>query len=71
MDRKRLSWGVVVVGAALLAVSALADPIGLGDGGGTGWKQILGMVAGAVVIVVGLALMRGLRRGEGSAQANV
>jgi|RhiMethySRZTD1v2_1073278.scaffolds.fasta_scaffold4141883_1 uncharacterized membrane protein len=58
MDR-RLAGGIVVaVGAVLLLVSALAEPIGLGDEtGGFGWKQITGVIIGAVIMVVGLALM--------------
>jgi hypothetical protein len=62
---RRLAGGIVVaVGAVLLLVSALAEPIGLGDPtGGFGWKQITGVIIGAVVMVVGLALMYG-RRGE-------
>ena len=63
MDR-RLAGGIVVaVGAVLLLVSALAEPIGLGDGDGFGSKQITGVIVGAVVMVVGLALMY-VRRGE-------
>jgi xanthine/uracil permease len=64
MDR-RLAGGIVVAaGAVLLLVSALAEPIGLGDEtGGFGWKQTTGVIVGAVVMVVGLALMY-VRRGE-------
>ena len=54
---------VVAVGAVLLGLSALAEPIGIGDGGGFGWKQITGVIVGGVVIVIGLALIY-VRRGE-------
>jgi len=53
---------VTAVGVVLLVLSALADPIGLGGGGGFGWKQSTGLIVGAAVAVVGLVLM--LRRGE-------
>ena len=50
-----------------LLVSALAEPIGLGDEtGGFGWKQITGVIIGAVVMVLGLALMY-VWRGEAKA----
>lgn len=66
MDRKLVSGIVIAVGVALLVLSALADPIGLGEGGGIGWRQATGMIVGGVVIVVGLALMY-VRRGEAKA----
>jgi hypothetical protein len=66
MDR-RLAGGIVIAGGAvLLLVSALADPIGVGGGGGFGWKQTTGLVVGGVMIVLGLALIYA-RRGEAKA----
>ena len=62
MNRKRVGGMVTAVGVVLLVLSALADPIGLGGGGGFGWKQATGVIVGAAVAVVGLVLM--LRRGE-------
>ena len=64
MDRKRLGWALVALGAVLVAVSALADPLGLGDGGGVGWKQITGIVVGAAVVLGGVALVYTRRGGE-------
>jgi hypothetical protein len=66
MDRKLVGGVVTAAGVALLVLSALADPIGLGEGGGFGWKQTTGVIVGAVVVVVGLALMY-VRRGEAKA----
>ena len=57
MDRKRLSWALVALGAALFAISALADPLSLGDGNGIGAKQVTGMIVGGVVAVAGLVLV--------------
>ena len=53
------AWAAVtaVAGAVLLAVSLLADPIGIGGTDGFGWKQIAGAIVGGVGIVVGLALL--------------
>jgi hypothetical protein len=51
-------------------LSALADVIGIGDGG-FGGKQILGVIIGAVVAVVGAALIY-LERGNAKVpRANV
>ena len=46
MDRRLVAWVVVAVGAVLLAVSALADSLGIGDEEGFGWKQTTGVVVG-------------------------
>jgi hypothetical protein len=56
MSQRQLTWALVVLGAALFAVSALAEPLGLGDDNGVGMQQTIGMVVGAVLVVVGLAL---------------
>ena len=66
MDRKLAGGVVLVVGSVLLVLSALADPIGIGDDGGFGWKQATGVIVGGVVIVIGLALIY-VRRGEAKA----
>ena len=50
--------GVVLfgVGAVILILAIVADPIGIGGSPGFGWKQILGALVGAVLTVVGLAV---------------
>ncbi len=48
---------MAVAGAALVVVSLLADPIGIGGTDGFGWKQVAGAIVGGVGIVAGLALM--------------
>jgi hypothetical protein len=57
MNRKTVGAIVAVAGVVLLVISALADPIGLGDDGGFGWKQTTGVIVGAALAVVGLALI--------------
>jgi hypothetical protein len=66
MTRTRLGWLLVLVGGAVLVVSLLADPIGLGSSGGAfGWKQATGTVVGAIVLAVGaVALIRARRGGD-------
>ena len=57
MVRKLIGGVVTGVGVALLVLSALADPIGIGGGDDFGWKQMIGVAIGAAAIVVGLALL--------------
>jgi hypothetical protein len=68
VERSRYGAILLALGALLLVLSALADPIGIGEGGGIGWKQILGMVVGAAAIVIGALVMRA-RRGETTSAA--
>jgi len=57
LDRKVMALVVLIVGIVVLAVSLLADPIGLGEAGSSfGPRQIIGTVVGAFAIVVGLIL---------------
>ena len=62
MPRRTLGVVVVVLGLTLLAVSFLADRIGLGGMPAVfGWKQILGAGVGLVLAVVGGVMLA--RRG--------
>ena len=56
MDPRPLGFVVALIGAAGTVISALADPLGIGQADGFGWLQILGVILGIVVILVGLAL---------------
>lgn len=47
---------IALLGAAGAVVSALADPLDIGEGHTFGWLQILGLVLGIVAFLVGLAL---------------
>jgi hypothetical protein len=60
---------LICVGALVAVASALADPLGIGEGSGFGWKQILGLVVGAAGVGAGWFLMtrRGDRRDVGTA----
>lgn len=44
---------VATAGLAILLVSALADPIGIGGDPGFGWKQMIGVGVGVVVAIGG------------------
>ena len=62
MDRGRFAWVLVAVGGALVALSALADPLGIGEGGGIGYKQVTGMAVGGALVAVGVVLAVVARR---------
>ncbi len=47
---------VLVIGIGLLAVSLLADVIGIGDDPGFGNQQTMGTIAGVAIMVIGLVL---------------
>ena len=55
---KSVTAGIValIVGIGLLAASLLADVISIGDDLGFGRKQTMGIIAGAVITIVGLFL---------------
>ena len=49
---------VLAAGIIVVAVSLLADTLGIGGQSGFGWKQGIGVGVGALMIVVGAALIR-------------
>ena len=57
----RLSWVALIVGILVVLLSALADPLGLGQSPGFGWRQALGVIVGAVSIYFGLRWRRQAR----------
>jgi hypothetical protein len=56
IDRRALGIVMALVGAAATAIAALANPLGLGEDEVFGWLQITGVIVGAVVTLLGLAL---------------
>jgi len=49
---------LLVIGIAILVLSLIADPIGIGHGNARfGYKQILGVIVGAIVTVGGSVLI--------------
>jgi uncharacterized membrane protein len=53
MSKRTVGIIMIVVGVVLLIVSLSADMLGIGNGLGIGWKQILGAVVGALIAVGG------------------
>jgi hypothetical protein len=54
------SAGILVLagGIVLVAISLLADTIGIGGQSGFGWKQGIGLGLGVLMILAGAAVMR-------------
>lgn len=55
---RRIAALAVAAGLVVVALAALADPLGLGEGSGFGWKQAVGIVVGAVIALAGLVALR-------------
>ena len=54
-----LAIAFIAIGFILAAVSALADQVGVGAPTSTfGWKQLLGLVFGIILVVAGIILLR-------------
>jgi hypothetical protein len=64
MGRDRYGAILLVLGAVVLVLSAFAGQIGIGADDAIGWKQVVGMVVGAVAIVIGGAIWMRARPGE-------
>jgi hypothetical protein len=64
VERKRYGVVLLALGAAVLVLSAFAGQIGIGADDPIGWKQVVGMVVGAVAIVIGGAIWMRARPGE-------
>jgi hypothetical protein len=58
MNNPMLARIVIGIGAILVLIALFADPLGLGKSAGFGWKQWLGVVIGALVILAGFYLRR-------------
>jgi hypothetical protein len=57
-NKRTIGTSLLVVGAILLVLSLGADVIGLGGGGRFGGQQILGAVAGLILILAGFVYSR-------------
>lgn len=58
MNTKTTGGVLLVVGVILALAGIFADTLGLGTEGGTGYKQISGIVVGVVVAGIGAGLLR-------------
>ncbi|MGH2558433.1 MAG: hypothetical protein ACRDJH_05155 [Thermomicrobiales bacterium] len=57
---------LILIGAVTMVVAVFADDLGVsGGGGGFGWKQLIGAIAGLVILLGGVAwLVRPLTAAE-------
>ena len=60
MNRRSLGAATLVVGVVLVLLAALGDTLGIGGQSGFGWKQAVMLGAGAVIALVGAAMLAGL-----------
>ena len=58
LDKLNAATVVVIIGAGLLLISLLADVLGIGDDPGFGPWQMMGSVAGLVILATGIYLTR-------------
>jgi hypothetical protein len=56
MNERSLAIVLIAAGLVLGLLSALADPLGVGGESGFGWKQIVGVAAGGVLLAAGALL---------------
>ena len=61
MNNPMLAWVVIGIGAILVLIALFADPLGLGKSAGFGWKQGVGVIIGALVMLAGLYLRRRMK----------
>jgi len=54
MTKCHLGILFIILGLLLAAVSLAADALGIGNGAGLGWKQILGTVVGVLIALGGI-----------------
>jgi len=58
MEKKKLGSVLTWIGIVILLISVFADFLGIGGYPGLGTKQIIGTIAGIVLIGIGFLLFR-------------
>ena len=54
LSRRQLGLILLAGATIVLLVSLLAEPLGIGEGGGMGWRQYAGIVVGVLGVAAGL-----------------
>jgi hypothetical protein len=59
-EMQKKTWGfiITVVGIIILLLSLFGDLIGIGGYPGLGYKQMIGMIIGVIIIIIGFILHR-------------
>jgi hypothetical protein len=58
MSSRCIAWALVAAGIVIGLLSLLADTLGLGQGRGFGSAQLVGLVAGALLLIAGIVARR-------------
>jgi hypothetical protein len=58
MSNRCVAWALLAAGIVVALLSLLADTLGLGQGRGFGSAQVVGVVAGALLLVAGIVVRR-------------
>ena len=58
MQKKTLSFLLIVVGIIFLLLSLFGDLIGIGAYPGLGYKQIIGIIISVIIIIIGFIFYR-------------
>ncbi|MDQ3043835.1 MAG: hypothetical protein M3R06_01610 [Chloroflexota bacterium] len=60
----RLAFAIalLLIGAVIASVGLFAEPLGLGNDDGFGWRQLIATITGLVLLLSGLALLSQARR---------
>ncbi len=56
LDPRPVGLFIAILGVVGTTIAALADPLGIGEGEVFGWLQTTGVILGALVIVLGVAI---------------
>lgn len=60
-SRRMLSVALMLTGLAIAAIAILADTINIGTGQGFGYYQMIVLIAGIVIFLIGIAVIIGNR----------
>jgi hypothetical protein len=58
MQNPAFAWILIGIGVVLILISGFAYRLGLGQNPGFGWKKVVGVVIGALIVVAGIYLRR-------------
>lgn len=60
-SRRMLSVALMLTGLAIAAIAILADTINIGTGKGFGYYQMIVLISGIVIFLIGIAVIIGNR----------
>jgi hypothetical protein len=66
VSRRQIGIVIVLVGIVAALFAALADPLGIGEEGGFGWKQLVLLAIGIILIIGGITVLRSPVSGTGA-----